>query len=687
GAWNLHELTRDLGIDLSAFVLFSSAAGAFGAAGQANYAAANTFLDTLAVHRRTEGLPAVSLAWGFWAEASGMTGHLGAADRARLRRSGFVPLATDDGLALFDAALTHGAATLVPAHLDLAVLRGAARSGAVPASWGRLVGAGAVGPSQTSAQTSASATGPGIAAGAASAGATALATRLAGLDRPEAERVVVRLVRAEAAVVLGHPGPEAVDPERVFKDLGFDSLTAVELRNRLQALTGLRLPATLVFDHPTPVALAAVLAGRLAGDPPGPGADDDTTRAPAARPPADEPIAIVGIGCRFPGGVVSPEGLWDLVSGLGPDADAVADFPADRGWDSLLGSNGSFVHRGGFLDDAAGFDAAMFGVSPHEALAMDPQQRLLLEVAWEALERAGIDPASLRGTDAGVFVGLAGTGYDQLARSDLDGRGAEGFGLTGGLGSVASGRVAYVLGLEGPAVSVDTACSSSLVALHLACQSLRSGESSLALAGGVTVMATPRLFADFAAQGGLAADGRCKAFGAGADGTGWSEGVGVVAVERLSDARRRGHPIWGLVRGSAVNQDGASNGLTAPSGRAQERVIRRALATAGLAPGDVDAVEAHGTGTVLGDPIEAAALLATYGQDRAGAAGPLWLGSVKSNLGHTQAAAGVAGVIKVVMALRRGVLPATLHVAEPSPHVDWSSGAVSLLAAARPWVG
>ncbi|MEU1457126.1 type I polyketide synthase, partial [Streptomyces avermitilis] len=656
GARHLDELTVELGVGLEAFVVFSSGAAVWGSGSNGANAAAGGYLDGVVRQRRARGLAGTSVSWGGWQATAMAVGDTA----EQLSRRGVRLLDPALAVQALRQALEQDEVSVTVTDMDWALFTpGYAMARRrpliedIPEAGEALSGAARTGETLDSA-------------------GVGLRERLAAMTETERQATLLGLVRGEAAQVLAHGSTAEITPTRPFKELGFDSLTAMDLRNRLSKATGLRLPATLVFDHPNPEQLAALLRTELVDGLPGTAGPV----APAVRSVDDEPLAIVGMACRYPGGVRDADDLWRLVV---EGRDELSDFPTDRGWDRW---GAPAVGQAGFLHEAGEFDAAFFGISPREAASMDPQQRLLLETSWEAVEQAGIDPWSLRGSSTGVFVGGGPQDYPAVLMGSAEAGG--GYGMTGALGSVMSGRVSYVLGLEGPAVTVDTACSSSLVALHLAAQSLNNGECELALAGGVTIMATPGAFAEFDTLGGMAGDGRCKAFAASADGTGWGEGVGMVVVERLSDARRNGHEVLAVIRGSAINQDGASNGLSAPNGPSQQRVIRQALANAGLSGADVDMVEAHGTGTTLGDPIEAQALLATYGQDRP-ADRPLWLGSVKSNFGHTGAAAGVAGVIKSVQALRNGLLPKTLHVDEPTPQVDWSAGAVELLTQARAW--
>uniref|UniRef100_UPI0027E4BC2D type I polyketide synthase n=1 Tax=Wenjunlia tyrosinilytica TaxID=1544741 RepID=UPI0027E4BC2D len=655
---------------LDAFVVFSSVAGVWGSGDHGAYAAANAYADALAENRRGRGLAGTTIAWGIWSDEGGGMAQDIVQEQLRWRGIPFMDPAL--AVAAMQQVLDRGETFIAVADIDwdrfvpvFTAARPRPLLGEVPEVARILLAEEENRRKEPDAE------------------AVGLVARLGNLPPEEQDQVLLDLVRAQVAAVLGHSSPGQVELGRAFRDLGFDSLTSVDLRNRLNAATGLRLPVTVIFDRPTVTALSRHIGAELLGQQAAVAPQTPQTPRTAPLPADDDPIAIVSMGCRYPGGASTPEELWRI---LAEGRDVIEGFPPDRGWDleALYDPDPDregtcYAREGGFVQDVGDFDPGFFGISPREAVAMDPQQRLLLETSWEAVERAGLIAEELRGTPVGVFVGAANQGFGSL---DNLPEGVEGHIVTGSATSVLSGRVAYTLGLEGPAVTVDTACSSSLVALHLAVQSLRSGECSMALAGGVAVMVEPIGFVGFSRTRGVAKDGRSKAFAAAADGMGLAEGVGVLLLERLSDARRQGHPVLAVVRGTALNQDGASNGLSAPSGPAQQQVIRRALANAGLSTADVDAVEAHGTGTTLGDPIEAHALLATYGQDRER---PLWLGSLKSNIGHAQAASGVAGVIKMVLAMRHGVLPRTLHVDQPTPHVDWSSGAVSLLTEPVDW--
>ncbi len=643
GAWNLHALCKDS--PLSFFVLFSSTASLVGPPGQASYAAANAFVDALASHRRNAGLPAQSLSWGLWAtDDEGMGAGLDEPTRRRLERLGNRPIAVDQGLTWLAQALACDAP-----HVAIWPFEPTA---SLPTPMRQMFG-------KKRSETH-------------DARSQAFREELTGhtVDRAKFLRTTVA---DETARVLELGSPEAVPQHRALHEFGLDSLLAVELRNALAALTGTSLPATLLFDYPTVAALADHLVERLA-DVSAPDAADHA--APASEPTrtssaSDEPIAIIGMACRLPGGATEPEAFWEL---LMSEVDAIGEVPADR-WDVNAfydpdpQARGKMTTKtGGFITGAYDFDPGFFGISATEAEAMDPQHRLLLEASWEALERSGTRADQLMGSATGVFLGLMS--YDYQILHGLEFERFDGYIGTGNAASIASGRISYLLGLQGPSLTLDTACSSSLVATHLAVQSLRNRESDLALCGGATLILSPGLFIEFSRLGGLAPDGRCKPFAAAADGVGWGEGCAVVVLKRLSDAQRDGDVILALVKGTAVNQDGRSQGLTAPNGPAQQAVVRSALRNAGVAPRDIDYVEMHGTGTPLGDPIEAQALGAVLGQDRS-ADRPVWIGSVKSNLGHTQAAAGAASMIKSVLALGHGCLPTSLHASDPNPGVPW----------------
>ncbi|MEU3742748.1 SDR family NAD(P)-dependent oxidoreductase [Streptomyces sp. NPDC032198] len=579
-----------------------------------------------------------------------------------MRRQGITALTTTQALTLLDTAIAQPHAHLTPLKLETtAIQREFDRTGEAPALLRGLLRAGR--------RRASGASGSGT-----------LRDRLSALGESERREELMNLVRGEAATVLGIPHATVLGADQVLKDLGMDSLMAVELRRRLSTTTGVALPATLAFDHPTPTAITQLLLQRL----------ELTAKPKKARKTArtltqaDEPIAIVSMACRLPGGIHTPEAFWNLLSEGG---DAISGFP--KRWENLgiydpdpEAAGKSYAREGGFLTDIEGFDAEFFGISPREAIAMDPQQRLVLETSWEALERAGIRPDTLTESRTGVYLGTMGSDYDNQHNHDLDA--LDGYLGTGNASSIISGRLSYTLGLQGPALTVDTACSSSLVAMHLAINALRTGECELALAGGVTVMSTPTLFVEFSRLKGMATDGRCKSFSDDADGAGWSEGVGILALKRLSDAQRDGDNVLAVIKGSAVNQDGRSQGLTAPNGPAQQRVVHDALSSARLTPADIDAVEAHGTGTPLGDPIEAGALTEIFGPGRA-ADRPLYLGSSKSNIGHAQAAAGVTGVIKMILALQHQTLPKTLHAEAPSSHIEWDGSGLELLQDNRPW--
>jgi mycoketide-CoA synthase len=667
-AVHLHELTGSL--DLDAFVLFSSTAGVYGGIGQAHYAAANAGLDALAEHRRDLGLPATAIAWSAWA-GGGMAND---EFTATLRSRGVMAMAPELAIAALAQVLDHGETTVTVADLSwarFAPVFAAARARPLFAEIPEFVRA-----LDPLAESSAS--------GAAD---SELLAQLRPMSEPDRLRRLRSLVLSEVTAVLGFADASSLDPRRGFFDLNLDSLMTVELRRRLQQATRVKLPTTLAFDHPSPEQVALFLRGALAPALGSPGEAEhsagDASAPGGVQASGDDPIAIVGLALRVPGGVEDADGFWRL---LEQGTDTVVEIPQSR-WDVDAiydpdpgAPNKSYVRHAALLDRIDLFDATFFGISPREAHHVDPQHRLLLETTWQVLEQVGIVPATLRDSKTGIFVGAGVGDYASLHSAQP----AEAYVLQGTFPSFSAGRLAFTLGLQGPALAVDTACSSSLVALHLACQSLRQGECELAIAAGVSVMAAPDLFVLLSRLRALAPDGRSKTFSARADGYGRGEGVVVVALERLADARARGHEVLALVRGSAINHDGASSGITVPNGTSQQKVIRAALGDAGLVPADVDVVECHGTGTALGDPIEVNALGAAYGEGRP-ADRPLRIGTVKTNIGHLEAAAGLAGVAKMVLALRREALPATLHTEPRSFQIDWDALPVKVVDRNQPW--
>ncbi len=659
GAWALHLLTRGMELDFT--VYFSSGASLWGSAQMASYAAANHVLDALAHYRRAIGQRTISVNWGPWASEGMATSEA----QAWFAKRGVGAISDEEGLRALGELLGLEVAQRAVARVDWRVLKALYEARSRRPLLDVLV--------------------PPCAAPRATVkenGAGEKSAFLAELHRAPAERrqaLMIAWVRDEVAKVLGFATSASVSLDQGFFDAGMDSLTAVELRGRLSARLGLLLPTTIAFDHATVRALAAHLLREVAAEPPAP--------APTlARPASTEPIAVIGLGCRFPK-AAEPEAFWELLT---DGVDALREVPAERWdvdayYDPEPGVSGkTYTRRGGFLDHVDRFDAQFFGIVPAEATSMDPQHRLLLEVAWEALEHAALVPERLATTRTGVFVGIGSNEYAHLDGDRVEAS-SDVYAVTGNDASFAAGRLSYVLRLQGPAMSVNTACSSSLVAVHLACQSLRAGESDLALAAGVSLMLSPQTTVYLSQLRALAPDGRCKTFDATADGYARGEGCGVVVLKRLSDAQRDGDRILALIRGSAVNHDGPSGGLTVPNGSAQQRVLEAALASAGVAPADVDYVEAHGTGTSLGDPLEVQALARVFCKDRP-ADRRMAIGSVKTNLGHLEAAAGIAGLIKVVLSLQNGVVPRHLHLQTPSPHLRLDEVPLYIPTRQTPWL-